>query len=173
MRVAETALSLVQIGPSAPSFLFRNQGNHKKEITIQTFLPYEDFEKSARTLDRKRLGKQRVEAKQIIKNLTTRRDSWYNHPAVQMWKDHVEALKLYYNAISKDWVRRGYEHNMGFYDVDETEVEYPPWLGDEKFHSAHRSNLLRKEPEYYSQFGWDVPDDLPYIWPIQKCEGEE
>jgi hypothetical protein len=28
---------------------------------VQTFLPYADFEESARTLDAKRLGKQRVE----------------------------------------------------------------------------------------------------------------
>ena len=33
---------------------------------MQTFLPYPDMIKSAKALDYKRLGKQRVEAKQII-----------------------------------------------------------------------------------------------------------
>jgi hypothetical protein len=38
--------------------------------TIQTFLPYPDFEESAAVLDMKRLGKQRVENLQIIQVLT-------------------------------------------------------------------------------------------------------
>jgi hypothetical protein len=41
----------------------------------------------------------------------------------------------------------------------------PPWLGCDEFHSSHRSNLLRKLPEHYSQFGWSEPNDLPYVWP--------
>lgn len=39
------------------------------------------------------------------------------------------------------------------------------WLGNEFFHESHQSNLLRKDYAYYSQFNWNVPDDLPYIWP--------
>jgi hypothetical protein len=36
---------------------------------MQTFMPYSDFEKTARCLDNKRLGKQRVEAWQILNTL--------------------------------------------------------------------------------------------------------
>lgn len=36
---------------------------------MQTFLPYADFERSARTLDLKRLGKQRVECIQVVRGL--------------------------------------------------------------------------------------------------------
>jgi hypothetical protein len=42
----------------------------------------------------------------------------------------------------------------------------PSWLGDPQFHAAHRSNLLRKDPEYYGKFGWTEPDDLEYPWPL-------
>lgn len=38
---------------------------------VQTFLPYEDFDKTASVLDRSRLGKQRVETLQLLKALTT------------------------------------------------------------------------------------------------------
>ena len=38
---------------------------------MQTFLPYADFERSAKSLDYKRLGKQRVEAMQLIKAIET------------------------------------------------------------------------------------------------------
>jgi len=51
---------------------------------VQTFLPYTDFIKSAKCLDYKRLGKQRVEAKQILNILLgeTTKAGWTNHPAV-------------------------------------------------------------------------------------------
>ncbi len=39
---------------------------------MQTFLPYSDFRKSLESLDNKRLGKQRVEAYQIISAITGR-----------------------------------------------------------------------------------------------------
>jgi len=42
----------------------------------------------------------------------------------------------------------------------------PLWLGNEELHASHRSNLLRKAPLWYGQFGWTEPDDLPYIWPV-------
>ena len=39
---------------------------------MQVFLPYPDFKKSLESLDNKRLGKQRVEAKQILNVLLNR-----------------------------------------------------------------------------------------------------
>ena len=51
---------------------------------VQTFLPYPDFERSARTLDPKRLGKQRVETIQVVRALTRPGYGWANHPAVLM-----------------------------------------------------------------------------------------
>lgn len=44
--------------------------------------------------------------------------------------------------------------------------ELPPWLGDEDFHRSHRSALLRKDPSHYKGFFPDVPEDLPYEWPL-------
>jgi hypothetical protein len=41
----------------------------------------------------------------------------------------------------------------------------PAWLGSEDFHRAHRSSLVRKDPEFYGPRFPDVPDDLPYVWP--------
>lgn len=48
------------------------------------------------------------------------------------------------------------------------EVDLPEWFGDKDFHRSHASNLIRKNPEHYRPiFGDDVPDDLPYIWPVK------
>ena len=51
---------------------------------------------------------------------------------------------------------------MEFYDIDN--VEYPDWLGDERFHSSHRANLLRKNFEFYSQYNWTENSESPYVW---------
>jgi len=50
--------------------------------------------------------------------------------------------------------------------LDVYPAEYPVWLYDEEFHASHRSNLLRKDPEYYGRFGWQELPDLPYLWPV-------
>ena len=136
---------------------------------MQTFLPYESFEKSAQTLDWRRLGKQRVEGMQIINAITgkKRKDGkpykgWINHPCSVMWKDYVPALKHYTNVIIQEWITRGYNNNMEFYDTGK--IVMPDWIGNEKFHSSHRANLLRKDFDYYSQFGWTENPERPYVW---------
>jgi len=43
---------------------------------MQTFLPYQNFTKSAQCLDRQRLGKQRVEAWQILQAITNPSYGW-------------------------------------------------------------------------------------------------
>lgn len=124
-------------------------------------------------LDPKRLGKQRVEANQILKILLgeTTSNAWRNHPAVRMWKGFEFDLIFYYNISLYEWRDRGYKNiklqprEFGT-TFDTSSKLSPPWLGDQKFHDSHKSNLLRKDPVYYSQFGWDVPDNLPYIWPV-------
>ena len=136
---------------------------------MQTFLPYESFEKSAQTLDWRRLGKQRVEGMQIINAITgkTRKDGkpykgWINHPCSVMWKDYGPALKHYTNVFIQEWINRGYNNNMEFYDTGK--IIMPDWIGNEKFHSSHRANLLRKDFDYYSQFGWTENPERPYVW---------
>ena len=72
---------------------------------MQTFLPYASFEDVARTLDRKRLGKQRVEGMQILNVLAKPpgyTGAWANHPAVKMWRGYENALKQYVNTMMRN-----------------------------------------------------------------------
>jgi hypothetical protein len=62
---------------------------------MQTFLPYPDFSGSALVLDVKRLGKQRVEAIQVLRGLVVPGYGWPHHPAVKMWQGYEEALVRY------------------------------------------------------------------------------
>ena len=123
---------------------------------MQTFLPYADFKRSAESLDNKRLGKQRVEAMQIYKACVLDDYGWKNHPAVKMWVGYMDTM-------IKTWIERGFNNTMGIVGAGE-DITLPPWMGDERLHSSHRSNLLRKDEKFYSQFNWTEPHDMPYYW---------
>ena len=133
---------------------------------MQTFLPYADFQKSVEVLDYRRLGKQRVETFQVLNILLERTPTkgWRNHPVTLMWTGYESALKLYQNMTIREWVRRGYNNNMQYEEIEPGTVVMPAWFGNEDFHRSHRSNLLRKDFGYYSQF-FDEPNDLEYYWP--------
>lgn len=136
---------------------------------MQTFLPYEDFAASAEVLDYRRLGKQRVETWQILRALNGETRGWTNHPASRMWRGHEQALVLYGVKICEEWIRRGYNDTMleRFLQLlVPGEVKMPAWLGDLKFHMSHQSNLLRKDPEFYSPLFPDVDPGLDYVWPV-------
>ena len=137
---------------------------------MQTFLPYPDFERSAQVLDRQRLGKQRVEGFQILKSLLLG-GGWQHHPATKQWTAHEDSLCEYITAMCNEWTDRGYQDSI-VVKVRDLLAEYPLristspwWLGYAPYHSSHRANLLRKNPEYYGQFGWTENPSDPYYWP--------
>lgn len=136
---------------------------------MQTFLPLADIELSAKVLDKKRLWKQVIEAKQIINTLSGESEGWKNHPAVRMWVGYSDCLKLYFNVFLQESIYRGIQvRAYQPYPLETNLIKYPVWFGSDKFHSSHRSNLLRKNKEYYRQFGWTEPNNLPYHWPRGK-----
>lgn len=124
---------------------------------MQTFLPSLDFSECAKVLDNRRLNKQILEAR-IIYNIIVEKKTngaWVNHPIVKMWREYPEALALYYNTCLFEWRgKRGKNHKYEFIKADENCV-MPSWLGDDRLHSSHRANLLRKDFEFYSKYGWD------------------
>lgn len=155
---------------------------------MQTFLPYADFARSAASLDQKRLGKQRVEAYQILLQLCgvkmidfpiwePRMGRW-NHPAMAMWAGHEVQLLEYIRACCDQWTSRGYRDTcleksslvLELSRKPDWTDEIPDWIGNEDLHRSHRSNLMRKDLAYYSsRFPEDIPADLEshleYIWP--------
>lgn len=138
---------------------------------MQTFLPYSDFTKTARALDDRRLFKQLVEANQIIAIITHGKTksgkpykAWTNHPAVKMWRGYDKALKEYANEILKE-IRNRNKINTSAKLYRPKNIIYPTWLGNKKFHSAHRSALLKKNKKHYAQFNWLEKPNINYIWP--------
>ena len=150
---------------------------------MQTFLPFQSFEQSARSIDKKRCWKQVVEAKQILCVLRYDgvpqnwkeskgwiKQGWRNHPAVLMWKGYENALASYYNEFL--------DHCIKFHLIN-TSMEsltlvdrptYPWWLGDENFHRAMRARLIVKDRNFYlSKFPNDEGfNNGMYWWPDMK-----
>lgn len=83
-----------------------------------------------------------------------------------MWAGHEWALAYYTWVCISEWQRRGYKNSIELPHPPHKPMTLPPWIGDERFHSSHRSNLLRKLPSHYSQFGWTDNPSAPYVWPI-------
>jgi hypothetical protein len=147
---------------------------------MQTFLPHPDFRSSAAALDPARLGKQRVEALQILRALVIPEYGWQSHPAVRMWMGHVPALTLYGLAMVDEWTASGHADNtranitefapQAAHPDYAAKIPMPHWLGDPDFHLSHRSKLLRKEPKFYKDVFPDAEVDLDYIWPEPKHE---
>lgn len=140
---------------------------------MNTFLPLPSFRASASVLDYRRLGKQRLEVVAILRSISGLSDGWKNHPAVKMWRGYDTALASYGLAICDEWTSRGYtDHQreriisiVGQVPPQPPSHLLPWWFGLSAFHRSHRSNLLRKDPQWYGQFGWRERPGLPYVWP--------
>ncbi len=136
---------------------------------VNTFLPFPDYKKVARTLDTKRLGKQRVEGLQILKANLGMTKGWVNHPAAVMWRGHEGLLSIYILSMCSGWVALGYKDSVAdqvtelMKHLPADSYTNPWWMGNEEFHTSHQSNLQRKMPMHYC---FDVPEDLPYKWPM-------
>ena len=145
---------------------------------MQTFLPYADFDETARVIDSQRLGNQCYR-----EGLTLLRGGWPNHPASKMWRGHERALALYCLALVREMRRRGrWRHEVivrwaRYYHQQRLtlpDTGMPEWLGREDIHSSHRAVLLYKDLSWYGRFGWTeqpLPPDpvtgkFGYVWPV-------
>jgi hypothetical protein len=162
---------------------------------MQTFVPITDsFEDIAKVLDNKRLNKQALEGWQILMTLLELDPQgnhrvpkgWYNHPAVKMWRGHEMALYRYIDVMVTEWKRRGFKSTIGDkakatimrameLGLLEEVSTNPNWLSDlstfRTIASSHRTALLSKDYEWYSQFHWAEdngkrPETYEYIWPV-------
>ena len=163
---------------------------------MQTFVPETtSFEDIAKVLDNKRLNKQALEGWQILMTLLEldpqgnhrTPKGWVNHPAVKMWRGSEMSLYLYIQVMVDEWKKRGFKSTIGdkakatimrAFDlglIDETNMLNPTWMRYQpqykKIAASHRSALLSKNYEWYSQFNWPEdlgykPETYEYIWPV-------
>lgn len=154
----------------------------KRSTTVQTFLPYPSYVKSAACLDPTRLLNQRNEATVILNAVLEQKYygvsaadvPWGNHPATRMWLDYPSALVRYAFCICLECKARDFDDSV----LDKIATlqkehrlyspEEPWWLGLPALHSSHRSNLTIKWPHWYVAFKWTEFGQpiKPYFWPV-------
>jgi len=84
-----------------------------------------------------------------------------------MWAGNLAGLSAYGVAMCEEWKARGYkdttlEKIVALVEPDASDL--PDWWGRPDIVESHRSNLIRKAPEFYRPVWVDTPDDLPYVW---------
>lgn len=156
---------------------------------MQVFLPFSDVQKSIQVLDKVRLWKQVLEAKQLIDCIEGRKLGWKNHPCSKMYKKYPKFLKFYFNEALTQWKEIGKTSFECISSELLTSSDIPVWFKDEMFHLSHRSNLLRKALNDANGIGAsglpkkvstqlierlkmvgvtteNTPDNLEYVWPL-------
>jgi hypothetical protein len=130
---------------------------------MQVFRPYVDWHMSARVLDARRLGKQRVEAKQVIMAILRKmgliRDGgrgWLNHPIVLMYyndgRPYLRDLIGYFNACVEEWRCRGMRSSISLSDIEHLILGVVSAEGHPLTHMhevEYRRVLILKDPEHY------------------------
>lgn len=124
-------------------------------------------------LDNRRLGKQRVEVLQLLKAiLDPDAKGWKHHPCSLMWTGNEIGLIEYGVAVCEEWTSRGFADTCRDKILawrPQAREGQSPWLGDPALHASHRSNLLRKDPEFYGQYGWTDDPSVETVWPVTKA----
>ena len=146
---------------------------------MQVFLPYADFTKSAKCLDKKRLFKQTWECKQLLNAILRIKTGWRNHCITRTWESHAFLLYEFFKACTEECKER---QMIGFADATEWmeslsleqshellagSNESTDFLSSDWYHLAYQSHLLAKNEEYYSQFNWEVEPKSGY-WAKNK-----
>jgi hypothetical protein len=161
---------------------------------MQIFLPYSDFVKSLDCLDKKRCFKQLIEVRQVLATNGVKvpkatggymKPSYKHHPIHKIWGQYPDALMYYHDICmrfcitkwkikTKPWTfsylwrpdeKEPYQSLGKFmFPLNQYQLSMPWCVGYKPFHDSHKSNLLRKDSDYYSQFAEEVPDNLEYIW---------
>jgi hypothetical protein len=158
----------------------------------QTFMISPIYSETAKCLDSKRLNKQITEAFQVFRWCVGEGKMQGNPHPYFMWQNYEESLLEYIVEMHLEWIRRfdgglrgGVRHHKNGLEaseilgrIDASIYLTPPWVEDERVLSSHRSALLYKNFDWYSQFGWKeepaIPIkinkngsvSLPYFWTL-------
>jgi hypothetical protein len=105
-----------------------------------------------------------------------------------MWEGHEYALAVYGWIMCNEWTHRGFKDSLTNYFVERQayyiklnklfgkSMAEPWWMEDLEVYGkvilSHRSNMLRKNADFYGKYNWKVSNDLPYMWLTSKKEDE-
>lgn len=120
-------------------------------------MPFPNLCKSAEVLDDKTLADQFC----LVRSLLL---AFFNNAEVpgscENWRGYDNALCMYGVAIHRELKARGYQYTdkllQGYLCAKNEDFKTPQWFGDAEIHAYDRAFLLRKNPEHYKRFYWNV-----------------
>lgn len=161
---------------------------------MQTFLPYPAMRDSLDALDNKRLNKQILETYQILNVLSgqSKSGAWSNHPAVLMWAGAENELWRYGMTAIALANMRGIKTENNLANMDALAAKASRYWGNDepmwrtnpttikRVNATHKSNLYRKDPEYYAEYVSAVNDEYnqpccdtcQYYWPTHPLRSK-
>ena len=104
---------------------------------------------TCQALDKRRLWKQILEARQIIDVLTGKSQAWKTHPIVKMYKNDLEWLLLYLAVFEEYW--RGDLEAAEIISNRAEEIK-PTFLYDNSYLENMKKRLFTKDNSFYSQW---------------------
>lgn len=128
---------------------------------MQVFVPFYDIYMTASCLDRRRLWKQVLEAKQIIMAIDGISEAWKNHPVTKMYTPYLQWLVNYMNCLEAYW--EGDLNRASMYSKVIKCIKNPIFLTQE-FLDNHKKRLYTKDPVYYNQFSYLGTSEVNMYW---------
>lgn len=138
------------------------------------YLPHPDFEVSAQAFDSAML---QVNIDNIINLLENFHETEFAQPVDDRqrlaWKDHEVSLCWYGIVLCVEMERRQLhassrarlEWHLDMASAGAFSMDRPDWVGDERVHTSHQSQLIAHNPRVYAPAFPGIPDNLPVWWP--------
>ena len=105
---------------------------------------------TASSLDKRRLWKQILEVRQIMKAIKGESQSWKNHPITKMYKNHLDWLSLY-EEIFIAYHKQDYERAI---NLQKQEPGIRPYFLHPEYLENMKKRLYTKDNIHYSQWGF-------------------
>lgn len=131
---------------------------------MQIFIIGSPFE-TAQALDKRRLNKQVIECRQILKAINGETKAWANHPCVKMYREHVEWLKMYLGAL--DDYRDGDMEHAKFFSLLANKY-WKPLFHTQEYLDQMKRRLYTKDNNHYKQ--WAHLGESDVNWYYVDCE---
>lgn len=117
---------------------------------MQVFVPYVNPFNVACCLDKRRLNKQIIECRQILKSIANPDGPWGHHPIVAMWKGYAFWLSFYMKVL--ELYRDGDVDRARLLGNECAMLWNKPEFLTRGFCIQHRRRLYTKSPEMYAKF---------------------
>ena len=125
---------------------------------MQIFIIGTPFE-TAQALDKRRLNKQIIECRQIMKAIKGESKVWANHPCVKMYRKHLDWLEFYMFTLSM--YRNG---NAWAYYVSDMADGFRPTFHTQEYFDQMKRRLYTKDNNHYKQWAHLGESDVNWYY---------